>query len=302
MLHSALHLRAEILGSIRDFFSRHNVLEVETPCLESAPTSDPHIEPMTVNGYYLRASPEFSMKRLLTNCNNDIYQIGKVFRESEISSLHNPEFTMLEWYRRHWDYQRLMTEVDEILHCLFGLRKGLSNSEFVLYREIFTDVLGVNPWDDEAEVLIAKAQELGFEACYHYRDALNFLMDTVARTSFSKTHLTFVSDYPAEQALLARVTGDITERFEVYFGKIELVNAYTELTDGDEYRRRFLLDNDFCAEVGKPKRIFSEDLLKALDQGLPDCAGASLGIDRALMCVAGVDKISETLTFDWNNA
>ena len=299
---SFLRLRAEALAAIRDFFHHRKVLEVETPCLESAPVSDPHIESIAAGERYLRTSPEFAMKRLLVAGSGDIYQIGKVFRAHETGTLHNPEFTMLEWYRCHWDHHRLMKEADELLHRLFSLRRTLPASNFISYREAFTDSLKLDPWHDDDAALIAKAHELGFISCRDRGDALDFLMDTIARTYFPQDRLSFVSGYPPEQALLARVTQDIAERFEVYFGAVELVNGYTELTDANEYRRRFLNDNARRGKDGKPQRVVSEALLEALDSGLLDCAGASLGVDRALMCIADADSVAATLAFDWEEA
>ncbi len=297
-----LHLRAELLASLRDFFRQRDVLEVETPCLESAPASDPHIEPIAANGHYLRTSPEFAMKRLLVAGGSDIYQIGKVFRAHETGALHNPEFTMLEWYRRGWDWRRLMDEADELLHRLFDSHRALPDSDFVTCREVFNDAFGLDPWRDGADAFIAKARDLGFSTCRGGDDALDFLMDTAARTRFSSERLTFVSGYPPRQALLARVTQGVAERFEIYLGAVELVNGCTELTDAAECRRRFSTDDKRCRELGRPRQGVSKALLDALERGLPDCAGASLGVDRALMCIVGADSIAATLAFDWANA
>ena len=297
-----LHLRAELLAVIRDFFRHRSVLEVETPCLESMPASDPQIEPIEAGDRYLRTSPEFSMKRLLAANSGDIYQIARVFRANEVGALHNPEFTMLEWYRCGWNYRRLMGETDELLHQLFSRHRALPDSEFVTLREIFIDTFELDPWNDNAAAHIAKAHAHGFPACDHRIDALDFLMDTIARTRFSEDRLTFVSDYPPESALFAHVAQGVAERFEVYLGAVELVNGYTELTDVSEYRRRFLADNDRRPELGKPRYSVNEAWFDTFETDLPDCAGASLGIDRALMCVAGALNVSATLAFDWTNA
>lgn len=277
-------------------------MEVETPCLESTPATDPCIEPIAAAGRYLRTSPEFLMKRLLVICTEDIYQIGKVFRGQEIGALHNPEFTMLEWYRRGWDYQRLMKETDELLQHLLALRTPLRDSRFVSYRELFVDALAVDPWVDEAELFIAKAREHGYKTVRGYAEAVDFLMDTIARTHFPADRLTFVYDYPPQQALLARVNQGVAERFEVYLEAVELVNGYTELTDAEECRNRFTRDNDSCVRMGKAPRAIHSALIDALDQGFPDCAGASLGVDRALMSIALADNVSSTLSFDWHSA
>ena len=297
-----LHLRAEALSATRDFFERRNVLEVETPCLESVPASDPHLEPIAVGERYLRTSPEFAMKRLLAAGSGDVYQIGKVFRGGEVGTLHNPEFTMLEWYRCGWDYRRLMEEADELLHVLFGLRRSLQDSEFVSCRDVFASALALDPWRDDGDALIAKARELGFVACRSRAEAFDFLMDAIARTHFDDDRLTFVAGYPPEQALLARITEGVAERFEAYFGAVELVNGYTELTDASECRRRFASDNAVRTSAGKPERAISEALLDAFEQGTPDCAGASLGMDRALMCIADVGSVAATLAFAWDDA
>lgn len=299
---SLLRLRAEAFSAARDFFDHRNVLEVETPCLESAPASDPHIEPIVAGGRYLRASPEFAMKRLLAAGSGDVYQLGKVFREDEVSTLHSPEFTMLEWYRCGWDYRRLMDEADELLHVLFDLRRRLPESEFIWCRDIFNDALALDPWRAGDGELIARARAFGFAACGSRADAFDFLMDEIARTCFDDDRLTFVAGYPPEHALLARVTKGVAERFEAYFGAVELVNGYTELTDAAECRRRFASDNAVRTGAGKPVRAVSEALLDAFEQGLPDCAGASLGMDRALMCIADADSVAATLAFAWDDA
>ena len=296
-----LHLRAEALAAIRGFLDAREVLEVETSCLESAPVSDLQIEPIAANGRYLRVSPEFAMKRLLAVGSGDIYQIGKVFRAHETGALHNPEFTMLEWYRCGWNYRRLMDETDEFLHRLFGLCGVLPDSDVVFCREIFADALGVDPWCDGAEALIEKAREAGFVTCADRSDALDCLTDEIARTRFRDDRLAFVGGYPPEQALLARVTEGVAERFEVYLGPVELVNGYTELNDAGECRR-FSADNDRRSEIGRPWRGVGEALLNAFEQGLPDCAGASLGLDRVLMCMTGTADVAATLAFDWDDA
>ena len=297
-----LRLRAKVLALIRGFFRERGVMEVETPCLESAPATDPCIEPIPAAGRYLRASPEFLMKRLLAACSEDIYQIGKVFRGQEIGALHNPEFTMLEWYRRGWDYRQLMGETDELLQQLLSLRKSLPSSSFVSYRELFVDTLAADPWVDEAGLFIARARERGYEAVRGYTEAADFLMDTIAREHFPANRLTFVHGYPPRQALLARVKEDVAERFEVYLGAVELVNGYTELTDAEECRNRFARDNDSCARMGRAPRVTAKALIDALERGFPDCAGASLGVDRTLMSIARAGDISSTLSFDWRHA
>lgn len=297
-----LRLRARALASIRSFFFERNALEVETPWLESVPASDPYIEPFPVGGRYLRSSPEFLMKRLLAVCDEDIYQVGKVFRRRETGLLHNPEFTMLEWYRQGWDYRRLMSETDDLLRRLFSLRRSLPDSGFRSYRDVFVDALGIDPWTDDAGLFIARARKLGFTASCEYGAALDFLMDTVARADFPRDRLTFIYDYPPQQAALARVRGQVAERFEVYSGHVELVNGYTELVDADECRRRFVDDNETCVRIGKSPRAISEALIDVLRRGLPDCAGASLGIDRVLMLISGTDSVASTLSFDWHNA
>ena len=297
-----LRLRAKVLGLIRGFFEERDVLEVETPCLESVPTTEPHVQPIAVAGRYLRTSPEFLMKRLLVSCTEDVYQIGKVFRGGEVGKLHNPEFTMLEWYRRGWDYKRLMIETEDLLRQLLSLRRSLPVSAFISYRELFDDALAVDPWADNIAPLITKAREHGYEAACEYDEVLDFLMTVISRTYFPENRLTFVYDYPPQQALLARLNKDVAERFEVYLGPIELVNGYTELTDAEECRLRFVRDNDSGVRMGKVPRAISEALINALDQGFPDCAGASLGVDRTLMSIARISDISSTLSFDWGNA
>jgi len=265
---TTLRARAEILTQIRTFFAQREVLEVQIPVLSSSTVTDPDVESIQVPGHgYLQTSPEYYMKRLLAAGAPSIYSLGQVFRQDEQGSRHNPEFTMLEWYRLGLDDGELIQEVAELVDVVLGEAAYAS----VTYAALVGGVAG-----ERAELDLRFAQ-----AC-----------DALGPGRF------FVTDYPADRAALARLKdSDRAARFELIIDGIEIANGYWELTDADEHVRRFAEDATLRAKRGLVSHVPDEHFLQALRHGLPDCAGVALGLDRLLMLALGKTHIKQTQTF-----
>lgn len=276
-------------------------MEVETPCLESYPQIAVGVDLMRVGERYLRSSPEYAMKRLLAAGSGDIYQLAKVFRADEYGVCHNPEFTMLEWYRLNWDYRRLADETVDLISALISPYLTLQAARFLSCQEVFHRYLGLDLASCDERALLVLCHELGFASCQNKNDAFGFLADEIARLHFSGNQLTILYDYPAQQAQLAKL-GKSAERYEVYLGRLELANGYSELNDAEACERRLHDENAMRMQAGKHALPLSRPLLSALRAGMPDCAGASVGIDRLLMCLNGQDRVAETMAFDWGCA
>jgi elongation factor P--(R)-beta-lysine ligase len=306
-----LRARATLLAQIRGFFAANDILEVDTPLLCSSGVTDPSIEPLLVergdslnHPRYLQTSPEYAMKRLLAQGSGAIYQIARAFRDGEAGARHNPEFTLLEWYRPGFDHHQLMAEVAELVtHCL-GERRLLKYS----YRQLFQDLLGVDPFTASlAELEAVARRHIDTGALGGDRDVwLDLLMSHLIEPQLVGADSCFVYDYPASQAALARVVEVdgvlVGQRFELYVDGLELANGYFELTEPVEQRRRFELDNLRRREFGQPERPLDEFFLAALEAGLPSCSGVALGVDRLLMLAMGVADIREVLAFDWERS
>ena len=283
--------------------SVRDVLEVDVPLLSRHGTTDAYIDSITARlgtePFYLQTSPEFFMKRLLCAGSGDIYSLGKAFRNGEQGGRHNPEFTMLEWYRLGLNEQQLMDEV-EVLLCLC---LPVSSVKRISYREIFQSHLGFDPHQASVAELKAVAQQfIDLQWDDSDRDVWLDLLMTHAIEPKMGEGLVFVYDYPASQAALAKVQSDdrgqlVAKRFEAYFGGIELVNGYWELCDADEQQRRFEADNRKREGLGLAVVKADSHLLSALESGMPDCAGVALGIDRLLMLRSGQTDIRKVLTF-----
>lgn len=297
----AVRQRAELYSKIRDFFRQRQVLEVDTPLLSAAATTDPNIESLMLAKprLYLQTSPEFAMKRLLASGSGSIYQITKAFRGGESGRRHRPEFTMLEWYGVGFSYHQLMDEVADLYRELVTDRPVKK----VTYRELFMDQFNVDPH-------LVSVEELGALADTHtgYRmDAqddkdslLDLLMSHLIEPQLGDGCLTFVYDYPASQCALAKVAADqqgqtVAQRFELYADGVELANGYQELTDWREQEQRFTADNVKRAQRGQQQLPPDRTLLGALQHGLPECAGVALGVDRLLMLKLGITDIGEVL-------
>jgi lysyl-tRNA synthetase class 2 len=304
---AVLGARATMLARCREFFAARGVLEVETPILAQATVTDLHLASLTTRlagrpcPYYLQTSPEYAMKRLLAAGSPDLYQICKVFRDGESGALHNPEFTMLEWYRRGLDHHALMDEVEALLATLLAGRLA-HPAERLTYREAFRRELGLDPLAAPLATLAALAAErAGATGLGADRDTvLDLLMGAVVGPALGRGRLTFVHDYPASQAALARLvpgTPPVAARFEAYVEGLELCNGFHELADAAEQRRRFEADRAARAARGLPQPPIDERLLAALAAGLPDCAGVAVGLDRVLMLATACSSIREVLTF-----
>ena len=316
-----LKLRARLLECIRAFFSERGVLEVETPILSGAATTDPaltslvtrYVGPLFPHGQtlYLHTSPEFPMKRLLAGGSGSIYQIGKVFRDGESGRLHNPEFTLLEWYRTGFDHRRLMTETAELVMQLLAPHMPLDPPERLSYREAFQDHAGIDPHTATAGDFAAVARThrinvprdlLAHNDLAIWRD---LLLTHVIEPKLGRGRLTFLLDYPASQASLARILpGDppVAARFELYLNGIELANGFHELADPGEQRTRFERQLHARAASGLTLVPLDERLLAALEHGLPDCSGVALGFDRLVMIAVGARSLADVIAFPVDRA
>jgi lysyl-tRNA synthetase class 2 len=303
----AIEARGQLLTDIRMFFAERGVLEVETPIISPAGTVDPNIESIaTRDDHFLRTSPEFAMKRLLAAGLRDIYELGRVFRAGEKGRHHNPEFTMLEWYRAGVPYLELAGEVAALVrHCGRG-RLDDWPVRRIAYRDLFRRATGIDPWlggEAELENCIA---ERGINAGpLDRQELIDLVMAEVIQPGLPGEQMTVVYDYPAEQAALARIRPgdpDVAERFELYLGQAELANGYQELTDPEEQRQRFERDRRQRMQRGGEGIPFDAALVDALRAGLPDCSGVALGVDRLLMAILKLDRIEAVIAFPADRA
>ena len=317
---ATLRLRAGLLAQTRGFFAARGVLEVETPALSAAAITDPHLASLSTvysgpgsrhgQTLYLHTSPEFAMKRLLAAGSGCIYQIARVFRDGEAGRRHNPEFTLLEWYRVGFDHHRLMDEVAELVTMLLAGRLALAEAERLSYRALFQRHLNLDPHRASvAELKVrAEAREVPVPPGMPASETdpwLDLLLTHWIEPRLDPGRLTFVYDYPVSQAALARLRpGDppVGERFELYVGGVELANGFHELGDAAEQRRRFEAENAARRTRGLPAMPMDENLLAALEAGLPDCAGVALGFDRLVMLAAGKGALAEVLAFPLDRA
>jgi lysyl-tRNA synthetase class 2 len=311
-----LEARAALLARTREFFAARGVLEVDTPLVVTAPVTEVHIEsasvelargaaagaaPRAAARLYLHTSPEYAMKRLLAAGSGDIYQVCHVVRGGESGQLHNPEFTLIEWYRLGFSLERLMDEVEALVRGLLGPAAALRASERISYRDAFLRELGIDPLSAPDAALAQAARPLGFTDAHAQRDTwLELLMGSRVGPRLGRSALTFVQAYPASQAALARLDPHdprVARRFELYCDGIELANGFQELASATEQRARFERDNARRRQLGLPACPIDERLLAALESGLPECAGVALGFERTLMLATGARHIDEVLTF-----
>jgi lysyl-tRNA synthetase class 2 len=318
-----LSARAALLRHAREFFAARGVLEVDTPLVINAPVSDVHIHSAAVRltaptpggapsaQYFLHTSPEYAMKRLLAAGVGDIYQICHVVRGFERGALHNPEFTLIEWYRLGFSLGQLMDEVEALVRGLLGAAATQRASERLSYREAFVRELALDPFTASLAELARAAQPLAYrrDPAREPHDArdewLELLMGSLVGPRLGRGSLTFVHGYPASQAALARldpVDPRSAQRFELYCEGVELANGFHELAAAREQRARFERDNGERQRLGLPVRPLDERLLAALEAGLPDCAGVALGFDRTLMLATGAAHIDEVLAFPTERA
>ncbi len=311
----ALRQRARVNALVRQFFADRGVLEVETPILSAAGNTEPNIDSFHTDfsGHsdagarrrWLRTSPEYPLKRLLSAGVGDCYELGRVFRNGEAGGRHNPEFTMLEWYRVGWDHHRLVDETVELVRAVLATEGRSADVQVLTYRELFQQSVGVDPFADSDEALRAPLADIHIDGTGLVRDDwLDLLMTHRIQPGFPADRITVVHDWPATQAALARVRpGELplAERFELYLGSVELANGYHELNDAAEQRQRFERDHQVRRKRGAVLPPIDEALLAALP-AMPDCAGVAVGIDRLLMALNGTPRIADVLAFDFAHA
>lgn len=297
--------RAAMLSAARLFFAQRNILEVDCPAITAGAPIDLHIDILHVpSGGYLFSSPEYGMKRLLSLGLGDIYQLCHVYREGECGPLHNPEFTMAEWYRMQISFDAFIEETLEFL-CLF---LGNLPKSSITYREALKKYAGIDYLDATVEMLLACAKEHRIDlsaskSAWDKDTLLQLLMGFVVEPHLGKEGLCTLRDYPASQAALAqtcyRGTESVAERFEIYYKGIELANGYHELTDAKEQRRRLEKAQAERAAGNKSYLPIDERFLTALEHGLPDCCGVAVGFDRLLMLRHGATALSSVLPIAW---
>jgi lysyl-tRNA synthetase class 2 len=310
---AALRQRAALLARTREFFAERGVLEVETPALSGAGVSDPQIESLVTRlggmprPLYLHTSPEFPMKRLLAAGSGDIYQLCRVFRDGERGRWHNPEFTLLEWYRLGFDDAALMSEVEALTARLLAPQRRLEPAERLTYAEALRRHAGVDAHGATGRDLerAAVAHGIDCKADLDRDGMLDLLMGLVVGPKLGREQPCFICDYPASQASLARLKPGlppVAARFEFYLDGIELANGFHELSDAGEQRDRFTRDLAVRRARGQAQPPLDERLLAALEVGIPDCAGVALGFDRLIAIAVGAVRLSQAIAFPIDNA
>lgn len=307
---NALKARARLNRQVRAFLSERGVLEVETPALSQSGNTDPYIDSFSVEtpagSRYLHTSPEYPMKRLLAAGSGDIYQICKVWRQDESGGRHNPEFTLLEYYRVGFSYQRLMQEVAALLHTL--LPRLSKPAQFITYQDCFLERLAINPHIVSEEQLTncAREQGLAVDSALTRQAWLDLLFTHVIEAGFASDRLTFVYHYPAEQSALACVTEHqghaVAERFEIYLGAMELGNGYQELLDGEANAKKLQQDAQQRMVNGSAAVPMDQRFISAMHQGMPHSAGVAIGLDRVLLCQQGKKTLNRVISFSWKLA
>jgi lysyl-tRNA synthetase class 2 len=306
--------RARLLQQVREFFDERNVVEVETPALSQGTVTDAHLDAITcrynflndsspdqTTSLYLQTSPEFHMKRLLASGYGCIFQIAKAFRHEEAGRFHNPEFTLLEWYRLGFDHFALMKEVSELLKTVLDCNEPTQ----ITYQDLFIDQLSVDP-------LTASRAQLLFLINEHDKLSewltveqdndilLQFVFSEIIEPNIGNDSPCFVYNFPRSQASLAKICPEdsrVAQRFECYFKGIELVNGFNELTDPEAQLERFQGDNRQRKTLFLPEMPIDTNLITALSQGLPQCAGVALGIDRLIMLALKAEHIEQVVSF-----
>jgi len=303
-------LRAAMLQRARLFFQAQDILEVDTPVLSAAAVSDPHIESIAATlaldrtrPYYLHTSPEFCMKRLLCAAYPDIYQVCKVFRDNEAGRTHQPEFTMVEWYRLGFELEQIIRDTIDFIAAVLGDETLTRSAVHLSYQEAFLQFAACDPLTADIADLSGLAgadDDLG-QSVGDDRDAwLDLLLNTKIAPQFAPDRLTVLRHYPISQAALARscpANDQLADRFEVFLGQHELANGYVELTDPEEQLRRFANDQLARDARGQAHRAVDHAFVAAMQAGMPACAGVAAGFDRLLMIHAATDDIRNVQTF-----
>jgi len=311
-----LRLRAKLLADVRAFFSQRDVLEVDTPVLSHAGNPDIYIESFRTHyqqgdhkqSLYLQTSPEFAMKRLLAAGSGSIYQICKAFRKGEQGRLHNPEFTLLEWYRTGFDHHQLMQEIEDLL-IFTGLLNKDETINKISYQALFERFTGFNPhlvehktlteYINDSDINLQSQQDLDKD------ELLALILTHVIEPAIRDEMFIMVYDYPASQASLAKIRqGEypVAERFELYGNGVELANGFHELTDAQEQLQRFKHDQIRRETSGQEKTPLDKNLIDALTSGMEPCAGVAIGFDRLLMVAANKPALQDVLAFTFDHA
>ncbi len=299
-----LRQRAEMLAAIRAFFSFRGVMEVETPGFSAFPATNPCLNPFRVRDIrntgpvlYAHTSPEYAMKRLLAAGIGPVYQICHVWRAGECGRWHNPEFTMLEWYRPGYDEYRLMAEVEDLVRHV--IHENIGSAEYISYQRAFMDYAGINPFTASVETLMKSLPEGGMPDLAERSEWLDLVFSIRVAPQLGKNGLAFLTRFPPQQAELARLSSDAlyARRFELFFRGMELANGYYELTDSIQCQQRMQSDAMERRRRKLPELSVDTRLLAAMEHGLPVASGVALGIDRLAMVVTGTDHIREVLTF-----
>ncbi|MGZ5009815.1 MAG: EF-P lysine aminoacylase EpmA [Methylobacter sp.] len=306
-----------MLAQIRLFFAERSVLEVETPLLSHSIGTDPQLEFFTTEycasplrqTLFLQTSPEFAMKRLLAAGSGSIYQIGKAFRNGESGRFHNPEFTMLEWYRVGFTLPQLMDEISDLIGGLFS-SQSLQDTQRVSYQDIFCSFTGLDPlvFSYQDYCAFARACQLSeaVDICGHdHAMWLDFIFSHKVQPHLGSNALCMVYGYPACQSSLARINEQCpltTDRFELFINGIELGNGYYELADAEEQNRRFDKELAIRHQQKLPVSVKDQLLISALESGLPECSGVAIGLDRVLMLLSGSSSIEDVLSFPIHRA
>jgi len=303
--------RARLLEKLRKFMNKHGILEVETPILVDAAVSDPHIESFEtalqypggrhIRKHFLHTSPEYAMKRLLASGSGPIYQICRVFRDNEIGKYHNPEFTMLEWYRPEYDHHQLMDELDELLQVL-----NFKPAQKKTYAEVFKEKTDLDPHTTALVELQKTATDYGYTAQGDERSVLlDFIFSHCVCDHIGHECPHMIYDFPVVQSALARIRHSdppVAERFELFIHGLEIANGSHELCDAGEQKKRFVQDNLQREKSGKPEVFIDEKFIEALKYGLPPCAGVAVGVDRLLMAMHHCTDIREVIAFPVDRA
>ena len=311
----ALRERAQLYADIRRFFAERDVLEVDTPVLSHGTVTDVFIDGFSTNfaysdsgdneTLYLQTSPEFALKRLLASYQTSIYQLSKVFRHEGFGRLHNPEFTMLEWYRVGLDHHDLMDEISALLKALIGAQQ----TERMTYQQAFQKHLNLDPLSDSTQRIAQVFNDCNIDLSDEYPidhdGMLQLLFSYEIEPRIGQQYPCFIYDYPASQSSLAKINRDdprVADRFELHFKGTELANGFHELQDAAEQRKRFEHDNRLRRTFRFEEKPLDERFLGALEAGIPACAGVAMGIDRILMLKHGYTHIEQVLAFPVNRA
>lgn len=311
--------RSKVLQQVREFFKLRNVTEVETPALSHGTVTDVYLDALTCQynflsnssdqhsaTLFLQTSPEFHMKRLLAAGYGCIYQIAKAYRHEEFGRYHNPEFTLLEWYRIGFDQFDLMHEVADLLKAILGCTEVASNS----YQEIFIEKLSIDPltisFDELIQLLVEHNKSADWLIESGDKDViLQFIFSEIIEPLIGINEPQFIYNFPVAQASLAKVCPQdsrVAQRFECYYRGVELANGFNELTDANEQVVRFEQDNQKRKEQGLAVKPIDTRFIAALSHGLPECSGVALGIDRLLMLALKVEQINEVQSFGVDRA